>query len=144
MCLLLLGLYLAFRAPIKDWGDLSQELMFHQVRKYLLLIDETKQHSKFWKPNMLVIHESMQPELAAFTNKLKKGETLVFGVYAEYHLSDYSSASVFVCLYPCHRSDPGGLLVFGRVVQGQLDKQKAEADHIRAELSTLSRPVASR
>ena len=36
--LTVLTIYLIFRGPAVQWGDISQELMFHQVRKYLLLI----------------------------------------------------------------------------------------------------------
>lgn len=111
LCLLLLGLYLAFRAPIKDWGDLSQELMFHQVRKYLLLIDETKQHSKFWKPNMLVIHEGMQPELAAFANTLKKGTLTAHSLHPVLRSCIYSP-TMCACLLLC-RNNPSSRWLAG-------------------------------
>ena len=63
-----------------------------QVRKYLLLMDETKAHSKFWKPNMLVITDDMHPELAAFTNTLKKVRALVCGCACIYIKSVLTNA----------------------------------------------------
>ena len=38
--LLLLIIYLVFRGPVTQWGDVSQALMFHQVRKLLLMLGE--------------------------------------------------------------------------------------------------------
>ena len=43
LAIVLLGalfVYVWWKHPATDWGDVSQALMYHQVRKYLLRIDE--------------------------------------------------------------------------------------------------------
>jgi solute carrier family 12 (potassium/chloride transporters), member 9 len=85
-----------------EWGNLSQGLIYHQVRKYLLLIDTRKQHVKFWRPQILLMMKSFgdqesarevqdQVGLARFTNYLKKGGLYVLGTVVVGDFSNFRS-----------------------------------------------------
>eukprot|EP00947_MAST-08B_sp_MAST-8B-sp1_P003561 g3561.t1 len=77
----LLCVYVFLMGPVVPWGDVSQALIYHQVRKYLLKLDERRAHPKFWRPALLVVVESPRRalKLMDFCNNMKKGGLYVIG-----------------------------------------------------------------
>ncbi|KAL6164025.1 hypothetical protein ACJQWK_09700 [Exserohilum turcicum] len=77
--LIVLFLLIHYTTPPKPWGDVSQSLIYHQVRKYLLRLRQ--EHVKFWRPQILLLVNDprRQYKLIQFCNSLKKGGLFVLG-----------------------------------------------------------------
>lgn len=80
ICILIaLFLLIHYLCPPKRWGDVSQNLIYHQVRKYLLRLKP--EHIKFWRPHIILLinNPRKQTRLIQFCNSLKKGSLYILG-----------------------------------------------------------------
>lgn len=77
----LLFVMIHFFSPPKPWGDVTRNITYHFVRKYLLRLDERKGHVKYWRPQILLLANNPRTEwnLIIFCNSLKKGALYVLG-----------------------------------------------------------------
>ncbi|OQS00948.1 basolateral NaK(2Cl) cotransporter [Achlya hypogyna] len=98
--------YLYIAAPATGWGSVSQALIYHQVRKYLLRLDRRKEHAKYWRPAVLHVPASPTAPSVAFCNLLKKGGLYLVGDIVVAELSA-------VLVAPTVREGYRGLLQLG-------------------------------
>ena len=77
--LVLIFLLIHYLCPPKRWGDVSQNLIYHQVRKYLLRLKP--EHIKFWRPHIILLinNPRRQARLIQFCNSMKKGSLYILG-----------------------------------------------------------------
>ncbi|KAK8808607.1 hypothetical protein WA158_008508 [Blastocystis sp. Blastoise] len=78
--LIFVYVYLLYTCPQQEWGDIGQALMYHNIRKSLLKLDEKREHPKFWRPSILLwyANPSVTP-LVDLCNVLKKGGLYILG-----------------------------------------------------------------
>lgn len=77
--LIFLFLVIHYVCPPKQWGDVSQSLIYHQVRKYLLRLRQD--NVKYWRPQILLLVDNPRTSwnLMGFCNHLKKGGLYILG-----------------------------------------------------------------
>ena len=76
--------YLSLTTPHQEWGDITQSLFYHTVRKLLLKLDTDKNHPKYWRPSVLLYTPTPNCyPLIDFCNVLKKGGLYVVSTVYE-------------------------------------------------------------
>lgn len=77
--LLILIIVIHYTTQPKPWGSISEVLIYHQVRKYLLRLKS--EHVKFWRPQILLFVNDPRRgyKLIQFCNSLKKGSLFIIG-----------------------------------------------------------------
>ncbi|KAG7665728.1 uncharacterized protein J8A68_000748 [[Candida] subhashii] len=79
-CLTFLILMIHYSTPPSKFGDISQLLIYHQVRKYLLRL-KLEMSVKYWRPQILLLCDNPRTSwnLIGFCNHLKKGGLYILG-----------------------------------------------------------------
>lgn len=78
--LILLIMLIHYLTPPLKFGDISQLLIYHQVRKYLLRL-KLQMSVKYWRPQILLLCDDPRSSwnLIGFCNHLKKGGLYILG-----------------------------------------------------------------
>lgn len=79
LAMVILFLFIHYFSPPKPWGDVSQNLIYHQVRKYLLRLKQD--NIKYWRPQILLLVDNPRTSwnLIRFCNNMKKGGLYILG-----------------------------------------------------------------
>jgi len=79
LLMLILFSFIHVRHVPVTWGDVSQALIYHQVRKYLLRLEV--QCLKYWRPQilLLVVNPRSSFSIVQFANYMKKGGLFILG-----------------------------------------------------------------
>jgi len=85
--------FLVHRAPQNVWGDVTQSILFHQVRKYLLKLDERQRHIKHWRPSLLLLADDEDSQCIDFCNNLKKGGLYIIGATLRGQFGDFAATT---------------------------------------------------
>lgn len=80
LSLSVLILLIHYTIPPSKFGDISQLLIYHQVRKYLLRL-KVNMNVKYWRPQILLLCDNPRTSwsLIGFCNHLKKGGLYILG-----------------------------------------------------------------
>lgn len=80
ICLIFLIMMIHYSTPPLKFGDISQLLIYHQVRKYLLRL-KLQMSVKYWRPQILLLCDDPRTSwnLIRFCNHLKKGGLYILG-----------------------------------------------------------------
>lgn len=80
LLLLVFILLIHYSTPPSKFGDISQLLIYHQVRKYLLRL-KVNMNVKYWRPQILLLCDNPRTgwNLIRFCNHLKKGGLYILG-----------------------------------------------------------------
>ncbi|KAF3993457.1 hypothetical protein FT663_00480 [Candidozyma haemuli var. vulneris] len=78
--LIFLIMIIHYTTPPSNFGDISQLLIYHQVRKYLLRL-KLNMSVKYWRPQILLLCDNPRTSwnLITFCNHLKKGGLYILG-----------------------------------------------------------------
>ena len=78
--LMFLIMAIHYMTPPLKFGDISQLLIYHQVRKYLLRL-KLQMSTKYWRPQILLLCDDPRScwNLIGFCNHLKKGGLYILG-----------------------------------------------------------------
>jgi len=92
LVMLVLFVSIHFQTSHAGWGDVTQALIYHQVRKYLLRLG-TENHVKFWRPQILLLVDRPRKcvNAVSYDNDLKKGGLFVLGRVLT---ADFNCASI--------------------------------------------------
>eukprot|EP00808_Paulinella_micropora_P024509 g61862.t1 len=107
------------------WGNFSQSVLYHQVRKYLLQLDESRLGVNNWRPQALLLVKGPEHNwtLIQLANNIKKGGLFLLGHVI---LGDLDK--------PCTVAHAGAM---GTSRMRQAEKHKADKAKNAAKLSAL-------